>query len=71
MNTIIYNKNVSRQKFNEIISWCREYFGPGPIIYSHINAELHRWSYDSSLGVIKIIYIKDDLDYMLFQLRWS
>jgi hypothetical protein len=71
MNTIIYNKSVSQSKFKEIIAWCHEYMGPGPIIHNHVNAELHRWCYDTSMGIIKIIYIKDDLDFMLFHLRWG
>lgn len=71
MNVVIYNKSVDRYKFQEILNWCEQYMGPGARIYSNINAELHRWSYDDSLGLIRIVYIRDDRDYMLFQLRWA
>jgi len=71
MNVIIYNNLTSQHKFQEILSWCNQYFGPGPKVYNNISAELYQWCYDNSLGTIKIIYIKDDRDYMLFQLRWA
>jgi hypothetical protein len=71
MNVIIYNKSTSSSDFLQIIRWCNDYFGPGSKVYSNINAELHRWSYDISLGVIKIIYIKEDRDMVLFKLKWG
>lgn len=71
MNVIIYNKSTHNDQFVQIINWCREYFGYGAKIHNNINAELYRWCYDNSLGVIKILYIKDDRDYVLFRLKWG